>query len=118
MAAAGAALPASAGLQVPSGQPVELQEVRADETAGALWLRFRFVAPQIGRIDRDADAADMEHLCTAVALPYLAETGIEAERLVISLSERAVPFGEAAPGTIQFFETYSAEDGRCIWEGF
>lgn len=115
---AAAAAPASAGVQVPSGQPVELQEVREDETAGALWLRFRFVAPHIGDLDPTAETADMDHLCDTVALPYLAETGIEAERLVISMAERAVPFGEATPDTTQYFEIYRAENGACIWEGF
>jgi hypothetical protein len=123
-AAAPATARASAGpsddtpVAVPSGQPVVLHETLADDGSGALWLRLRFVAPRLGATTQAASAADIDHLCAAVALPYLAETGIAAERVVISLSEQAVPFGEAAPGITQYFEAYRVENDRCIWEGF
>ncbi|MEM9639279.1 MAG: DUF6497 family protein, partial [Pseudomonadota bacterium] len=68
------ALPA---LEVPSGQPVELYEVLIDEVGADTWLRFRFLAPEIARNGGSVDFAqaepDLEHLCQAVALPYLAE---------------------------------------------
>ena len=115
---AAAPLAAQQPVPVPSGQQVVLQEVLSDDTPGALWLRFRFVAPQLGAVGQEASAADMDHLCSAVALPYLAEAGIEAERLVISLSEKPLPFGEAAPGVPQYFEIYRSGDSGCIWEGF
>nr|WP_280960215.1 DUF6497 family protein [Antarcticimicrobium luteum] len=104
---------------VPSGQKVILHEVLQDDAPGAPWLRVRFVAPQIDTVAGPAQsAADMDYLCAAVALPYLAETGIRAERVVISLSDRAVPFGESAPDVTQYFEAYRVENDRCIWEGF
>lgn len=109
---------AEAPVQVPSGQPVVLQEVLSDDTPGALWLRVRFVAPQIAGVGQEASAADMDHLCATVALPYLAEAGPAPDRVVISLAEKPVPFGEAAPGVTQYFEIYRPEKGRCIWEGF
>lgn len=44
---------------------------------GENWLRFRFVAPSIradkGKISHDDAAKDIEHLCAAVAVPYIAE---------------------------------------------
>ncbi|TDE41214.1 DUF6497 family protein [Antarcticimicrobium sediminis] len=112
-------LPAQEMIPVPSGQTVRLHEVLLDDTPGALWGRFRFIAPQIGHaITPDDSAADMDHLCATVALPYLAQQGLSAARVVISLSDRVVPFGESAPDATQYFEAYRPEDDRCIWEGF
>ena len=39
-------------------------------------------------------------------------------QIVISLSDRPVPFGEAAPDATQFFEAFALQDGTCIWEMF
>ena len=109
-------------LSVPSGQPVYLAEVLQDETPGALWLRFRFIAPDIaqgaGQADVDQTAGDMDHLCQSVALPYLQNHQIAAARIAISLSDRPVPFGEADPEATQYFELYSTQDATCIWEAF
>lgn len=123
LAGASVALAGEQGAQgriaVPSGQEVILHEVLIDDAPGARWVRFRFVAPRAGEAAlREAAGADMDHLCADVALPYLSEQGIEAARVVISLSERAVPFGEAAPDVPQFFELYRPEGGACIWDGF
>ncbi|OIQ26871.1 MAG: hypothetical protein BM562_16155 [Alphaproteobacteria bacterium MedPE-SWcel] len=96
-----------------------LSEVLLDETPGALWARFRFVAPQIAGTDAAAQsAADIDHLCAALVVPYLAHHAITPERVVISLSDRSLPFGSTAPEATQFFETYRLEAGTCIWEGF
>jgi len=106
-------------IAVPSGQEVTLHEVLIDDTPGARWVRFRFVAPRAGDPAlRETAGADMDHLCAGFALPYLSEQGIEAARVVISLSERAVPFGTAAPDVPQFFDLYRPEGGACIWDGF
>ncbi|TNJ48243.1 hypothetical protein FGE21_01550 [Phaeobacter sp. B1627] len=106
-------------MAVPSGQPVTLAEVLLDDTPGALWARFRFVAPQIaGAADPGRSAADIDHLCAAVALPYLAHHRVTPERVVISLSDRLLPFGSSVPEATQFFETYRLEAGTCIWEGY
>ena len=108
-----------ARIAVPSGQEVTLNEVLIDDAPGARWVRFRFVAPRAGAVAlREAAGADMDHLCADIALPYLSAQGIAAARVVISLSERAVPFGEPAPGVTQFFELYRPEGGACIWDGF
>lgn len=107
---------------LPSGQSVTLSEVLLDENPGALWVRFRFVAPRIARdggdIGYDAAGPDMDTLCDEVAVPYLAHHGIAPERVVISLSDRAVPFGAPDPDATQFFEAYHLENGACIWEAF
>lgn len=118
---AGAAV-AEQVLQVPSGQPVTLGEVLIDDTQGETWLRFRFVAPRIGagqgRVPPETAAADIDHLCQHLVLPYLAKYALEPARVVISLSDRAVPFGTADPQATQYFEAYRPENTRCIWEAF
>ena len=118
---AGAALGEQA-LQVPSGQPVTLDEVLVDDSEGEVWVRFRFIAPQIGaaqdKVPYDTAAADMDHLCQNLVLPYLTKYALEPARVVLSLSDRAVPFGTANPQATQFFEAYRPENAICIWEAF
>jgi len=112
-------VPAAARIKVPSGQPVMLSEVLLDETPGALWARFRFVAPEIGaQVSQGASATDIDHLCSRLALPYLAHHELSPERVVISLSDRDLPFGSSAPEATQFFETYRIDGDTCVWEGF
>ncbi|WP_246020453.1 DUF6497 family protein [Aliigemmobacter aestuarii] len=110
-----------ATIPVPSGQPVTLQDViwNAPGPEG-LTLRFRFVAPQIARegggVDFDTAAADMLDLCQNYALQRLSETGPVPNQIIISLSDVALPFGEAAPDATQFFEAFSIVDGQCVWD--
>ncbi|GAB5437709.1 MAG: hypothetical protein FalmKO_28340 [Falsiruegeria mediterranea] len=113
---------AEASLPVPSGQPIYLDNVLLDENPGELWLRFRFVAPKIGqtvgRVGYDVSAVDMDHLCETLAVPYVLQRKLVPARVVISLSDKAVAFGESAPDVTQFFEAYRLENARCIWEEF
>ncbi|PCI06834.1 hypothetical protein COB72_11370 [bacterium] len=109
-------------MQVPSGQPVTLSEVLIDEQPGGIWVRFRFIAPDISRkggaVSYDIAAPDMDHLCETLVLSYLQEYALTPARVVISLSDRNVPFGASAPEATQFFEAYRPETSRCIWEEF
>lgn len=106
-------------VEVPSGEDVALAGVLLDEAPGALWARFRFVAPELGAgFGPDAAAGDMDHLCAAVAVPYLSHHGIEPARIVISIADRELPFGKKAPEATQYFEAYRLESGGCIWEAF
>lgn len=120
---AGAALGSDALIPVPSGQPVTLQDViwNAPGPEG-LTVRFRFVAPQIARdkgsVDYALAAEDMAHLCQTYALPRIAEFGPHPSQIIISLSDVALPFGDAAPEATQFFDAFSHQDGVCIWEMF
>lgn len=121
-ALAAADAPMGSPLTVPSGQAVFLDQVLQDETLGELWLRFRFIAPEIARengvFDLDRAAADMGHLCDTIALSYLDSHDLQPNRIAISLSDRVVPFGNADPAATQFFELYSADTNTCIWEAF
>ena len=125
MLAASAASAGEAGvapISVPSGQPVTLSEVLLDRDPGALWLRLRFVAPQISRnggtATHDQAMADMDHLCQELALSYVQEHALQPERIVISFADRAVPFGVQDPAATQYFEAYRPSGDTCIWEGF
>jgi len=101
---------------------VQLSEVLVDTVGDQSWVRFRFLAPDVARgagtITYAEAGPDMEALCADVALPYLADWDIAADKVVISLSDRAVPFGQADPDATQFFEAYGVKDGACIWEEF
>lgn len=112
------ALPA---LEVPSGQPVELYEVLIDEVGADTWLRFRFLAPEIARNGGSVDFAqaepDLEHLCQAVALPYLAEYDLAPEFVSVTLLDRPVEFGRSDPDATQFIDVFRIASGTCIWEG-
>jgi len=107
---------------VPSGQSVTLQDViwNVPGTDG-MATRFRFIAPAIapgGGIDFDTASADMQHLCDAFALPRVKDNTPPPAQIVISLSDRPIPFGEATTDATQFFESYRIEDGTCQWEMF
>ncbi|MDE4131941.1 DUF6497 family protein [Phaeobacter sp. QD34_3] len=109
-------------VSVPSGQPVTLSEILLDSDPGELWLRLRFVAPQIARnggtASHEEAAADMDHLCNRLALRYMKDQDIDPARIAISFSDRLLPFGVQDAAATQFFEVYRPEGDTCIWEGF
>lgn len=110
-------------IQVPSGQVVTLQDVIWNATgADGPVARFRFVAPAIAReggsVSFDVASADMQALCQDYALARVSEFGPQPAQIIISLADRAVPFGQAAPDATQFFEAYTPEGNTCIWEAF
>ncbi|PWE33709.1 acetolactate synthase [Maritimibacter sp. 55A14] len=119
--AAGPATAEGKSYDVPSGQPVSLLEAIWEDGAAAP-LRLRFLAPRIAQADGGITFAeaesDLAHLCKTVALPLIAEAGRTPARVIVSLSDRAVPHGQADPEATQFFEAFRPEDGRCIWEAF
>ncbi len=102
---------AATDVALASGLSVRLFDV-IDE--GAL-LRYRFVAPEIAEIAYDSLSDDIQTLCDDVVLPALPH---EAGEVVISLSSEELPFGDTAPEIVQYFEPFSIEDGRCMWEPF
>lgn len=109
-------------IAVPSGQAVTLSEVLLDDAPGELWARFRFIAPAIadatGTVSAQQAAPDMDHLCQTLALPYLQTRQLNPAKVVISLSDRQLPFGQADATATQFFELYRPEGDSCVWEAF
>ena len=112
--------PPADAIAVPSGQVVTLQDVVGNVPGpNGLTVRFRFLAPGIAKtVELDVAQTDMEALCNSYALPRIAEFGPVPSQIVISLSDVAVPFGEASPDVIQYFEAYSIQDNICIWDVF
>jgi hypothetical protein len=107
----------------PSGQTVTLQDVIWNEPGPAgLTLRFRFVAPAIaengGTVDFETASLDMAWLCQTYALPRVPSPGPQPAQIIISLSDRPLRFGKAAPDATQFFEAYGLSEGRCTPELF
>jgi hypothetical protein len=104
-------------LTLPSGLVVNLMDVVHDAPGPVgLAARFRFLAPDLAGVEFDVAAADMLHLCQSYALPRVPNTGPKPAQIIISLSDRNVPFGEAAPDAVQYFEAYRIENGECVWE--
>jgi hypothetical protein len=110
-------------IEVPSGQPITLLDVIWN-VPGPLGMatRFRFLAPAIARgegsVDFEVAAADMMHLCQNFARPKVLGADLAPTQIIISLSDRDVPFGQSDPDATQFFEAYRLENGACIWEVF
>ena len=106
-------------VEVPSGRKLSLIDVitNAPGPAGAT-ARFRFLVPGLASEEADAAAADMQALCDSFALARTDGMVPAPQQIVISFAGEAVPFGEAAPDVVQFFESYRIENGACVWEVF
>ena len=111
-----------AAAEVPSGQEVTLHEVLVNAQDTAIYLRFRFVAPQIAagptKIGFDVAGTDMMYLCNDLALPYMDEYALEGDRIVISFMDRITEFGVPDPDATQYFEQFRPENGVCVWDEF
>lgn len=111
-----------AAAEVPSGQSVTLHEVLVDAQAAQTWLRLRFFAPQIARgeaqIPYEVAGEDMLYLCDTFAVPYMAEYGLAADKIVISFMDRITEFGQPDRDATQYFESFRTENGACIWDEF
>jgi len=111
-------------IPVPSGQKVTLMETIWNERGpNGLAIRFRFLAPAItkgtGTITSDQAEADMMALCRDYALKRIGDsTGPTPAQIIISLSDRPVPFGETHPEATQFFDSFDLTDGDCFWSLF
>ncbi|SES25853.1 hypothetical protein SAMN04490244_108147 [Tranquillimonas rosea] len=115
---AGTPAAAQQDIHLPSGRDVSLIEMRTDSPGADRIYRFRFLAPGLeGPSDFDTAEDDMAYLCEHYAIPHLPEDGPAADRIVVSLSDREIPFGQSVPEAVQFFEAYRPEGGTCIWEG-
>ena len=107
------------GVSVPSGRELSLIEIvtNAPGTEGAA-ARFRFLAPGLAPEESEEAAGDMQALCDTFAHPRIDGMVPAPQQIIISWSGEAVPFGEAAPDVVQFFESYRVDNSACIWEPF
>ena len=106
-------------VEVPSGRTLSLIDVitNVPGPAGGA-ARFRFLAPDLTSEDVETAAADMQVVCDSFALPRTEGTVPEPQQIIITFMSAAVPFGEAAPDVVQFFESFRIENGACVWEVF
>jgi hypothetical protein len=116
------ALPAGA-ITLPSGQAVTLLDVITNVPGPeGLAARFRFLAPAVakngGTVDAETAAKDMDWLCQNFALSHISNIGPQPGQIIISLSDKDVPFGETHPEATQLFNAYSIADGTCVWDMF
>ena len=112
---------AGALVTVPSGREVRWIDTISDAPGpDGLTLRFRFLVPALGApVWQEAPEraeADMQALCDRFALPRVSGIGPQPSQLIISMADRALPFGEAAPEATQYFEAFRLENGQCVWE--
>jgi hypothetical protein len=107
------------GVEVPSGRTVTLIDVitNAPGPEGAT-ARFRFLAPGLSLDDADTAAADMQVICDSFALERTDGMVPQPQQIIISFASAEVPFGEAAPDVVQFFESFRIEGDACVWEVF
>lgn len=106
-------------VEVPSGRALSLIDVitNAPGPAGAT-ARFRFLAPGLSSEEAEAAAADMQAVCDSFAVKRIDGMVPAPQQIVISFASQPVPFGEAAPDVVQFFESFRVENGACVWEVF
>lgn len=111
--------PSGETVSVPSGRTLSLIDVITDVRgpAGAT-ARFRFLAPGLRPDDAEAAAEDMQALCDGFAIKRIDGMVPAPQQIVISFASEAVPFGQAAPDVVQFFESYRPQGGACVWEVF
>ena len=112
-----------AAIAVPSNQAVTLLDIIWNSTGPeGPAPRFRFVAPTIAReggsMTFEVAEADLQHLCENFALAKLAEKGISAPMVLLSMADRAVEFGVSDPETTQYFEAFSIDGSTCSREIF
>jgi hypothetical protein len=112
-------VPDGEGVEVPSGRELRLIDIitSAPGPEGAT-ARFRFLAPGLTRDEIEASAIDMQSVCDTYAISRIDGMVPAPQQIIISFASEKVPFGEAAPEVVQFFESFRVENDRCVWEVF
>ena len=111
--------PTGEKVEVPSGRALSLIDIvtNAPGPSGAT-ARFRFLAPGLSADEAETAAVDMQALCDSFAIERTLGMVPAPQQIVISFASETVPFGDAAPDVVQFFESYRPENGACVWEVF
>lgn len=106
-------------VEVPSARALSLIDVitNAPGPDGAT-ARFRFLAPGLDPDEAEAAATDMQAVCDSFAIGRIDGMVPAPQQIIITFMSAEVPFGEAAPDVVQFFESYRPENGACVWEVF
>ena len=112
-----------AAIAVPSGQGVTLLDIIWNSIGpDGPAPRFRFVAPAIaklgGSVGYEVTEPDLVALCQSYVVGKLAEKGVAAPLVLVSIADRAVEFGVSEPEATQYFETFSINGSTCSREIF
>ncbi len=114
------ALPCAAdALLLPSGRQVYLQEIISETGGDTRVTRLRYIADSFAPDGLAPDVAlkDLTFICQNKGLPILtAPTG--GQTVIVSLADRAAPFGVIDSSVAQIFEVFTVLDTSCIWEAF
>ena len=104
---------------MPSGGQVFLHEVISEAGGDGLVTRLRYVADGFAPdgVAPDVALTDMTFLCQNKALPILT-VPVDGQTVIISLADRAAPFGVMDSSVAQIFEVFTILDTTCIWEAF
>lgn len=103
-------------IQLPSGANAQLHEVIETD---AQEIRLRYVSQEFDSQGADPDALleDMTFLCETSSLVQRNAAGTP-QYVVVSLANRAAPFGVLDEEVRQVFEAFTVLDDSCIWEAF
>lgn len=103
-------------IQLPSGANAQLHEIIATD---AEEIRLRYVSQGFDSQGADPDALlqDMTFLCETSSLVQR-NAGDTPQYVVVSLANRAAPFGVLDEEVRQVFEAFTVLDDSCIWEAF
>lgn len=109
-------------IALPSGLVVKLHETRLEPvgapTGSVNAVRLRYVSEQLATgLAFEEIEGDFTHLCATFGLMTRAQSAPNAGQVVISLASEATAFGESAPNVVQYFDSFSVQDGACIWDG-
>ncbi len=104
---------------LPSGAQVHLHEILTEDGGDGPVTRLRYIADGFAPDSMAPDVAlrDMTFLCQNRALPNL-PAPLDGQTVIISLADRAAPFGVMDSSVAQIFEVFTILDSICIWEAF
>lgn len=111
-------------IALPSGAKVAFLDAIWEEPGPAgVTARFRFIDPSLGARLTGSTAfqtlqPDTAFLCENIALEQIAGHDPAPAQIIISISDRAIVFGDPDPSVKQVFEAYSIQGSDCIWEAF
>lgn len=91
---------------------LSVMEVRTDADPA----RLRLLA-QGDQLTYDAVADQFDIYCAQFA-DELAQENLAPTQIVVSISDRFVPFGDTVPDAVQFFELYDVVDTNCVWRAY
>ncbi len=98
---------------------MHLHEIITEDGSDDAVTRLRYVTDGFApdEMAPDETLSDMTFLCQSSALAHLNGTA-DGQIVIISLADRAAPFGVVDSSVAQIFEIFTILDNTCIWEAF